>query len=118
MATFPSLSDYDNMTVYRDSATQDLGMSVKTDSGPDITRARSTYMLSAFTVEHTAVATADKTTFWEFWEARAGSAESFTWTNAVNSVSYTVRFAPGIPEIKSHGSTDEFWIIKFSLREV
>lgn len=38
------------------------------------------------------LSTADKTTIYNFFVARLGAYDSFTWVNPIDSVSYTVRF--------------------------
>lgn len=95
---------------YRSERQKDPALRHEMDGGYVVTRARYTRPpRKTFTTGFTHISQADKVLLQNFFEARRGGANSFTWDDPVTLVTYTVRFV-GEPEYKYVGmGTTYLW---------
>jgi len=75
---------------------QNPAMAAETDGGYTITRPRFTRPpRRVFVTGFTELTDAEKQVLFDFWNAKKGSSEPFTYQHPVSGVVYTVRFKPG-----------------------
>ena len=70
----------------------------------------------AFYLKFEALSLGDARSIMDFFVARRGNYESFTWINPLDNVSYTVRFSEA--SLKREEIANEIFNIEFSLEEV
>ena len=122
MPTFPTLSSFKVTEEVIDSWNEGLvnDPTIRSDQegGYQITRCRFTRDRRFWEYEYPYYTAADKATLMTFERTtvRVGST-SFTWTNPLDSVSYTVRFGEKGVEYKPNKGTP-YWKIKIRVEEV
>lgn len=106
MSTFPTLSKGQDSRYHKISI-EDPAIRSETEGGYVLTRARYTRAPRiTFTTGFTSITQADLTTLMNFYIARKGGSDSFSWTNPVTLDVYTVRFKKPIePQYKGMGET-------------
>ena len=118
--TFPTLGK--NPTIYNwdEQAAADPTIRSRSEGGYLKTRPRYTRIQRRWSVMYHALSNTDKGTLRAHEVDRKVGSESFTWTNPVDSQSYTVRFAaPVVYALSGHYEGSALaWDVKMILEEV
>lgn len=118
MATFPTLSE-NGVTIPPSypliEQVEDSVIRSNFDGGYVQTRARYTRIRKTWKINYSNLSNTNKNTLVAFLNTVNGGADSFTWTNPIDEVSYSVRFT--IPPICSHTLIDR-WDVSFSLEQL
>jgi len=113
MASYPTLSDVPSYPLVEQ--VKDSVIRSDFDGGYVQTRARHTRIRKTWQIKYGNLTSADKITLAAFVTTVQGGADSFTWVNPQDSVSYEVRFSQ--PPTFSLVYTDR-WNVSFSLEQV
>ncbi len=121
MPLFPTLSSFKKTEEFFDSYEEgivaDPTLKDPKEGGYTTTRARFTRIPKTFSYSYPYYTLADKNTLQTFERTTVViGTTSFTWTNPVDSVDYTVRFAEPIEYRPNKGTT--YWKITIKLEEV
>ena len=122
MASFPTILRRVGLTqtpiVNEEIAAFDPTIRSRYEGGYVSTRARFTRMPRRWSVKYEWMTTTNKGTLQTFEEARVVGSESFTWTNPMDSTSYTVRFFEPVRYTPTPSTNFQYWTVEFTLEEV
>jgi len=94
---------------------EDSTIRSKFDGGYVQTRARYTRIRKTWKISYLNLSNTNKNTLITFLNTINGGADSFTWVNPVDTLSYSVRFV--VPPLCSHHLIDR-WDVSFSLEQI
>jgi len=101
-----------------DTMAHDPAIRSQSEGGYVTSRARFTRIARKWTVSYRWMSQANMNTLKAFEDARAGGADSFTWTNPEDSTTYTVRFLGLVRYVPEDNSNFLWWAVEFVLEEV
>lgn len=117
MPTFPTLSRKPSFPL--DEEREDAVIRSNFEGGYELSRVKFTKIRYTWTVSYSLLPDTDKATLEAFVTSVQGGADSFTWTNPVDSVVHTVRFSQ-IPKYSCTLQNNEasYFDVNFQLRSV
>jgi nitric oxide reductase large subunit len=124
MATFPTMYRYGTLVqkpvveVMDNVLAHDPTIRSTAEGGYVTTRARFTRLTRRWTIRYEWMGATNKGTLLTFEEARKAGAESFTWTNPIDSTAYTVRFMEPVRYTPHAGTNFLWWTVEFVLEQV
>lgn len=122
MATFPTMYHHGTL-VHTPQVEEGDGYAVdpavrdEIEGGYVQSRARFTRNVRRWSVRYISLKNANKITLRAFEVARVGGAESFTWVNPVDGVTYTVRFKGVVGYTPEPNTNNTRWSVAFELEE-
>ena len=122
MASFPTILRRVGLTqtpiVNEEIAAFDPTVRSQYEGGYVSSRSRFTRIPRRWDVKYEWMTTVNKGTLQTFEEARGVGSESFTWTNPMDSTSYTVRFLEPVRYTPTLLTNFQYWTVEFILEEV